>query len=118
MNMHTCRVGRHDPGIAFDKVRRWFTTFRLQNMGVHDGCVLDHDLILFPINISNVHRILCLVDSKRHQIILLDSMDTRKVIMLTVRALSITFAACFLDYYSSCCSDPAAYSLAHQPASA
>jgi hypothetical protein len=88
--------------------------FQAAKHGLHDGCVLNHDLILFPINISNVHWILSLVDTKRHQIILLDSMDTRKVIMLTVRALSITFAACFLDYYSSCRSDPAAYRLMSQ----
>ena len=98
-----CRDYESVPGISYAKVERWFNTVRTEQMGVTDGkCILDFDLIAFPVNIGNFHWIDCLVDTRDCTIALLDSMESTKVFSACMQCSMISFDLLTADSALGC----------------
>jgi len=78
--VYKCRDLEDQPGIDYSKVQRWFTPLRVQRMGVLDSrCILDFDLISFPVNVSNLHWTTVLLYTKQRRVHVLDSMTMAEV---------------------------------------
>ena len=53
----------------------------MKAMGLKSGtCVLDFDIIAFPINIDNMHWVTAWLDTRTRSVTVVDSMDTSKVL--------------------------------------